>query len=258
MAAQTWDSIQQACVVACSMAPPPYNVLPDDFAQVQFPMAMSDAELHIYRDMVMLATRTTNIVQGVPLLTSAGSREVAIPQTGTPIIVPEGFALIYPAGTTNPALGTRIPFDAGSLDLIDLMWPEEGTMVDPSTADWYGRVWALKDDHTLVYAPTADAAYSVELTGLYQPAPISASNQSTYLSTWYPDLLIDRAMVYLSGALMRNFGAMAEDPKMAMAWEAKYQQDLQGAIAEEQRRRSQGVGWSQNMATPLTAPSARN
>lgn len=258
MAAQTWDSIMNACIVACSMAPAPYNAAPADFVQVQFPMAMSDAELHIYRDMTLLATRTTNIVQGVPLVTEAGSRYVDITQSATQIIVPEGFALIYPAGITDPAQGTRLSFDAGSLDLIDLAWPEEGTVVDPSTADWYGRFWALRDANTLVYSPTADGAYSVEVTGLYQPAPISDANQTTYLSTWYPDLLIDRAMVYLSGALMRNFGAMSEDPKMAASWLAKYQDDLKGAIAEEQRRRSQGVGWSQNLPTPLTAPSARN
>lgn len=244
MAAQNWTSIMNACIVGCSQAPYPYSNPPQDFIATQFPMAMSYAENRAYRDLTLLGTRSTNITLGQPLLTTAASRAIAIPQPGvwaTPIIVPEGFALISPQGTTNPAAGTRHGFDVASLDVIDLIWPTEATTLDPALADDIGRLWALSDDHTIVYAPTAPGAFSIELTGLYQPAPISAANPTTYLSQWYGELYVDLGMVFLMLALLRNVGAASEDPRIALSWETQYSQDLQAAKSEEYRRRGLAV-----------------
>ena len=249
MAAQTWTSIMNACIVACSQGQSPYNTpaiiagMPD-FVQTQFPMAMSYAENRAYRDLTLLGTRSTNIVLGQALVTATGSRNVAIPQPpawATPIIVPEGFVLISPVGTTNPALGERYSFDVASLDVIDLIWPTEGTTLDPSLANDIGRFWALRDDHTVVYAPTAPGVFSVELTGLYQPTPISATNPSTYLSNFYGELYVDLGMIYLAGALLRNFGASSEDPRLALSWSAQYDKDMPIARNEEYRRRGLAV-----------------
>jgi hypothetical protein len=240
MAGQTWTTIQTSILVALAQAPSPYNVIPPNFA-VQFAQATSYAELRIYRDLIMLCTRQQN----TSLTTTAGSREIDLSSMtnadGGPIIVPEGLSLISPAGTTNPALGTRVQFTEASLDWIDYVWPVEATTMSPVGAEWYGRYWAMLDDHTMVISPTPDspsgALYTTEITGLFQPTPISAANPTTYLSTNYPDLLEVAILIFLSGALQRNFGAQSDDPRQAMSWETQYQTLVVPARGEERRRR---------------------
>lgn len=232
MTAQTWDGLQTTLLAALAKAQPPYNVVPVDFATL-FPQATSYAENRIYRDIVFLAERTSNS----SLTTSAGSRVLDLSTSPVPIIVPEGFALITPAGQTSPASGTRVPYDQTSLDVIDQVWPVEATTLAPSLTDWSPRLWALKDDHTLVYCPTADGAYTAEITGLFTPTPISGSNQSTYLSINYPDLMQTACMVFLTGGLLHNFGAQGELPDRALSWEALYSTQADLAWSEERRKR---------------------
>lgn len=253
MAAQTWTTIMNACIVACSQAPSPYNQIPADFT-TQFAQATSYAEDRINTDLALLNTRRSD----TSTRTAAGSRIISLSSVTPFITVPESFALISPAGETNPALGTRYGFDATDLDTIDLIWPTEATTLDPSLANDIGRFWALADDHTIVYAPTAPGVFTCEVWGQYRPTPISPSVPTTYISTYYSGLLIAGCMIFLSGALLRNFGQLSEDPKMAQSWEGEYAKLLPLALSEEQRRRSQGPGWSQNQPTPLTAPSARS
>ena len=240
MAGQTWNSIQTAIIVALSQAPSPYNTIPPDFA-VLFPQGTSYAELRIYRDLVMLCTRQQNS----SLTTTPGSRVLDLSAmanpNGGPIIVPDGLSLIVPAGTATPALGSRILYKEASLDLIDLIWPQEAVTSGPVSAEWIGRYWAMLDDHTMVVAPTPDSpngeVYTAEITGLFQPTPISNANQTTYLSTNYPDLLEAAIMVFMTGALQRNFGAQSDDPRQAQSWEVQYQTLMATARNEERRRR---------------------
>jgi hypothetical protein len=253
VAGQSWSTIQNACIVACSQAPYPYSTVPADFIDTQFPQATSYAEDRINTDLALLNTRRAD----TSTMTTAGSRVVSLANVSPFITIPESFALISPAGQTNPAIGTRYGFDVASLDVIDLIWPNEATTLAPSLANDIGRFWALSDDHTIVCAPTPDDVYTCEIWGQFRPTPISQDNPTTYVSTYYSGLMIAACMVFLSGALLRNFGAMAEDPKMAQSWEAEYERLLPLAKSEEQRRRSQGVGWSADEPTPLTAPSAR-
>lgn len=247
MAALTWTTLRTALVVALSKAQPPYNVIPVDFLEL-YPQATSYAEGRIYRDLVLLATRE----QDVSLLTVAGNRTLDISQMDQPVIVPEGVALLTPAGSTLTN-GTREPFDLSSLDVIDMTWPDQSVTLNPAKADWLGRRWALLDDHTVVIAPTPDDAYTVVVTGLFQPAPISAITPVTYLSNQYPDLLTAACMIFLTGALTHNFGAQADEPRSAVSWEQQYQALKASAMEEEMRRR----GLTPDVAaTPQNTPGA--
>lgn len=243
MAAQTFASLKIMLLATLVKAQPPYTVSAPDF-DVLFPQATSYAEGRICHDIPLLGNRQTN----TSLATSSGSRTV---DTGTinninggPIIVPEQFNLITPSGSP-PSSGVRVPFDQCSPQLIDQIWPQESTVQTPSLSSFVPRLWAYRDDQTvsnnfapvLIYAPTADGAYTVELSGLFQPTPISTSNQTTYLSTVYPELLEAACMVFLTGALLHNFGSQADDPKMSLSWEGLYQSLLSGIKAEEGRRR---------------------
>jgi hypothetical protein len=246
MAAQTWTSIQNSLIAMLSQAPPPYNQIPGDFVTL-YPQATSYAEGRIYREIVPVNERSQN----TSLSTIAASRVLSLAPTSQLVLSVEGFALLYPSTVSNPALATRIIFDASSLDVIDVVWPQESVTMDPSQADWIGRYWSMLDDQTIVFAPTVPAAYTVALTGNFAPIPISAANPTTYLSTVYPELLQAGCMVFLTGGLLRNFGAQSDDPKMATSWNSTYQDLLMSAVGEEQRRRMQGVGWSQYMPATM-------
>lgn len=243
----------QSCIAMLSQAPSPYNIIPPDFALL-FPQATSYAEERIYNEMVPLNQRTLN----TSLTTTAAQRTLSLVGASQSIVTVEQFALIYPSGTTDPTLGSLYFFDAASLDIINVVWPQQSVTVDPSEADWIGRYWCLQDSSTLVFSPPGPAAYTVALTGTFAPIPISDAVPTTYLSTFYPALLEAGCMVFLTGGVLRNFGAQADDPKMAMSWESTFKTLMQSAQLEEQRRRIQGTGWSQYAPTPATQPNARN
>jgi hypothetical protein len=246
MAAQNWTTIQNACLVALSQSPAPYNVIPADFT-TQFPQATSYAEDRINTDLALLNTRRRD----TSTATGVGSRVVSLSAVTPFITVPESFALFSPA-ILSIQNATRYPFIATTVDFIDSIWPIEGNIMDPALAYNVGRYWALADDHTIIYAPTANQAYTCEIWGQYRPVPISAANPTTYLSTYYSGLLIAGCMVWLMGALLRNFGAASEDPRAALSWEQEYQTLLSLARSEEARRRQFGPGGSANEAPPAS------
>lgn len=242
------DMIQSLTILA-RQAASTTNYVPSspDFMNI-IPNAIDYAEDRIYREMTFLATRA----QDSSLTFSGNSRSLNLSQATTVIIVPEGLSVITPVGAI-PALGTHLPFLNTSLDVIDLTWPVESLTVDPSTVQMVERRWAMRDAFTVVVCPTPNLAYGVEITGLFRPLEISATNPSTYISTWYPDLMIAACMIFISG-YMRNFGAQADNPQMATSWETQYGKLAASATLEEQRRRGAGVGWSQSAPTPLAKP----
>jgi hypothetical protein len=224
-----YPTLQTACLVATSQAASPYTVVPPAFAAI-FPLAISYAENRIYSDLMLLATRQSNTT----LATTAGSRTINM--TALPLVVAEGFGLCSPTGSTT-ATGTFYPYEECSLDMIDILWPEQSVTLAPSAADNLGRWWALLDADTIVVAPTPDAAYTAVITGLFQPEELSASNPTTYLTAEYPELMTTATMIYLSGWVKKNYGAQSEDPKMAVSYESQYAALKDGALLEEMRRR---------------------
>lgn len=241
------DFAQQITILAEMSVSPGYSLANvPDFANI-LPSVIAYAEGRIYRECVFLATRTQNYSQKF----TAGNRSLSLAPITPTLIVPEGLAMIYPSSATNPALGTRLPFDVASLDVIDIYWPQESVTVNPSTVSY--RMWALKDNATIVVGPTPDAAYTAEVTGLFQPTPLSETNETTYLSTIYPDIMLSAGMIFVSGFL-RDYGAQSEDPRTGISWESQYEKQIASVGPEEQRRRSQGNGWSPNAPTPIAKP----
>lgn len=237
------NSLQSVLLAATRMSPSPYTVVPPDFAE-QYPRAISYAESRICAEIPLLANRTQN----TQLATTVANRQLDLTGMTNPLVVMERLALISPALTTNPRLGTRWQFIKTTLDFIDAFWPNEQTTLDPSLADNVGRYWApLNTGSTsaaytgsssiIVLAPTPNGPYTAECTGLFQPPPLSAANQTTYLSTVFPDLLTAACMVFLEGALKKNFGAASDDPRQALSWGNQYQVLKAACEFEEARRR---------------------
>lgn len=208
-----------------------------DFTQI-LPAAIQDAEGRIYREMDFLATRRTDSSATFTI----GVRELALP-SGT--LVVQGIAAISPAGSL-PSAGTRNTMEPTSLDFIDMIWPVEATVGLPKYA-------AMKDAATIVVAPTPDAAYKADITGIFRPAALSVSNQNSYIATVYPDIMIAATMVFMAG-WQRDFGSQADNPAQAVSWEAHYQSLKTSVYEEEQRRKSSSVGWSSFSQTPLAQP----
>jgi hypothetical protein len=246
MTALTWTTLQTELLVALAQGPPPYNVVPPDFASL-YPNATSYAESRICAEIPLLANRAENSA----LQTVSGSRRLNLSLMTNPLVVMEGLALLTPNTVSAPALGTRNIFDQATVEFIDQFWPVEATTLNPSLADNVGRYWApmntgpvstiqiggVAATSTVVIAPTPDATYTAVCTGLFQPVPLSAGNPSTYLSSVYPDLLVAACMVFLEGTLKRNFGAQSDDPRQALSWEAIYTQLRDACAFEEARRR---------------------
>jgi hypothetical protein len=102
--------------------------------------------------------------------------------------------------------------------------------------------------------PFADDTYYVEIVGTYRPASLSATNPTTFISLYLPDIMIMASMVYIS-AYQRNFGRASDDPQMAITYESQYQALLKGAAAEEARKKFEASGWSSQSASPFATPT---
>lgn len=197
------------------------------------------AEARMYKEMIFLATRTTE--ESSQFVT--GNAYLPLDILQNPIIVVEGLAAITPVGSTSET-GTRWEFDPVSLDMVDLCFPTSSTTSAPTDAATAIRYWAMYDNHTVKYGPTMDADYTASVTGIFTPTPLSEDeNPDTYLTlNWMPQF-IACSMISVTG-WMRNYGAQSDDPKMSLSWEQQYQSLSQSMLLEEQRRRGSSTGWS--------------
>lgn len=234
--ALTWTSYQAQ--LGSLLVLPNYAVNAD--FQVILPEIVNYAELRILRELDLITVTTEGTV---PLV--AGTRTATIPSS---IIICNSANLITPAATA-PAAGTRNPLQRISLEMLNYMYPSSA-VADRAAPEYY----AMLTDTTMVFAPTPDAAYQVEAIGPIRPATLSAVNTTTWISTNLPDLFIAASMIFASG-YQQNFGAQADDPKMAQSWEMQYQALVGGAQVEEARRRAASTGWQPFSPAPLAQPS---
>lgn len=204
------------------------NILPD---------CIDYAELRIQRDLNLLQTqaRMTGSL-------TAGNRNFTLPgssSTTASFVVTNGFNIITPSSATDPELGTRNPVTLVSRDVLDNAWPS-------STGSTVPQMAAMITQFTAIFGPWPDAAYTVEAIGTQRLPSLTSSNTTTFISTYLPDIFIQASMVWMS-SYMKNFGAGADDPKMAQSYESQYQALLSSAATEEARKMFMGSAW-----TPLT------
>lgn len=250
MATQNWSTLQTAVLAALAQSPPPYNVIPADFATL-FPQATSYAENRIYRDIPMTTERqqlpTAAITPGDGLL----SAPISVPQGTGPVFI-ERFGILK--------AGQTYWYDKASADFVGLIWTNPSETLDPDLAEWIGRYWAPLFDTvegspetnvtTIAFAPPVTSTGLIAtVVALFPPAPISANNPQTYLSTVYPELLEAAIMVFMNRYLLKNASATADTPEMTMSFEADYMTLMEAAKAEELRRRG--------LAPPVALPAQR-
>ena len=89
--------------------------------------------------------------------------------------------------------------------------------------------YANWDQNTLIFAPTPDAAYIIELWYNKTPDRLSSSNTSTWLSTNAPEILI-------YGVCAEAFSYL-KNPTFVQLYEQKYSQAVQGLSVTQMGRK---------------------
>jgi hypothetical protein len=211
-----------------------------DFVAI-FPSLIDYAEQRPYRELDLLNT----VTRQTGLLTS-GSRDFTLPTTSGRFVVTNGINVITPYTQTNPNSGTRNQLSPVSRDWMDFNWPSTTGTGTPTD-------YAMITDQTVILGPVPDQAYTVEVIGTIRPTPLSASNTTTYLTLYLPDVFFAAGMIFGTG-WQKNFGAQSDDPKMATSWEGQYQTLIASANVEEQRKRYASGAWGSLSPTPIATP----
>lgn len=222
------------------------NMMPIGSTDANFitfvPTCIDYSEQRIYRELDLLVTQVTDATTQV----SSGNRFFQLPTSVGTFITADTFNIITPAGTPS-SIGTRSPLSYVSPDFIDAVYPSGQQFTGVP------RFYGMRNNDTVVLGPAPDQPYYAEVIGIQRPISLSVTNSSTFLTQYVPDLFFAAAMVFAS-AYMRNFGAQADDPKMAMSWEAQYQTLFKSAEVEQARAQFQSQGWTSLQPSPVATP----
>jgi hypothetical protein len=209
------------------------------------PSIIDFAEQQAYKDLDLLNT----VFRDTSVSFTAGNRnytETTTVSGNGPFLVTQELNVITPAGQTNPELGTRNALLPATKEMLDFLYPN-------STGSGVPVYFAPINQNTFIVGPWPDQAYTVEAVGTVRPAPLSVTNTTTLLSTYFPDLFLNAALIYGAGFL-KDFGAATDDPKSGLTWAALYDKGLKSAVTEEARKRFQAQGWGAFSTPPDVTP----
>ena len=207
------------------------------------PQMINYAELRMQRDLDFLSTQTSNSTYSF----TSGSNLLTI--TTSSFIVLQTVEVINGVGNSSALLPV-------AKEYIQNVWGGGSTQGLPTIFAVYGgdSATAGLTSQNILVGPTPDSNYSVRLTGTIRSAPLSATNTTTFISTYLPDLFIMASMIYVS-AYQRNFGRINDDPAMAQTYESQYQGLLKSAMVEENRKKFQSAAWTPYSPSPFAAPT---
>lgn len=202
------------------------------------PSIIDYAEGRIYRDLDLLSA----VVRNSTATLTIDNRNFTLP-------TPASGRFTIVSGINLMSAGVRVgQLEPVSLEFLDAAWPSE-----TGTVGVLPQYFAMVTDQTIVVAPSPKAAYTVEVVGQVRPAALSASNTSTFLTTYMPELFLAASMIFAS-AYQKNFGASADDPKMAASWEQQYQALVAVADREEARKKWASASWTSKRVEPTAVP----
>ncbi len=206
------------------------------------PSIIDDAEQRIYRDLDIANT----VMRDSSAAFTTGTRTFNLPAINGTFYVINEFYAITPVGTTNPDLGTRVGLTPVSRPFLDALYPSSNGSSVP-------QYFAMTTQTAIVVGPWPDQAYQVEISGTVRPTTLSATNQTTLLTSYFPDLFFAASMVF-GAAYQQNFAAVADNPQFAPTWEAHYKTLLQSAQTEEARKKFTAEGWSSKQPSQIVTP----
>lgn len=207
------------------------------------PSCIDYAEQRLYRELDLLNTVTRD-----SSALTANNRNYTLPQNNGRFVVTNGLNLITPAGTTNPDSGVRVQLIPTSRDYLDSVGGDPSFTGTPVN-------YAMITDQTIIVGPQwPDGAYTIETIGTIRPTPLSASNTTTFLTNYLPDLWFAATMVFMTG-FQQNFGAQADNSGMSVSWTQQYEALFASANTEEMRKKYSAGAWSSLSPTPIATPS---
>ena len=206
------------------------------------PSMIDYAELRMQRDLDFLSTQ----ISTSSYTFTSGNNQLTLPTSQ--FIVPQTFEVIN-SGASSPLLPVTKEF-------IQNVYGTGSTQGLPQYFAVYGGDTATTGNTSqyMIVGPTPDSNYSIRLTGTVRSAPLSASNTTTFISTYLPDMFIMASMIYIS-AFQRNFGKINDDPQMAQTYEAQYQALLRSALIEENRKKFEAAAWTSYSPAPAATPT---
>ena len=211
--------------------------------QIILPQMISYAELRMQRDLDFLSTQISNS----NYLLTAGNGTLTIPTSA--FVVMETFEVIDGSGSSMPLLAVGKEF-------IQNVYGTGSSTGLPQYFAVYGGDSATTGltSQNMIVGPIPDLNYAIRLTGTVRSAPLSASNTTTYISTYLPDMFIMASMIYIS-AFQRNFGRQSDDPQMAQSYEGQYQILKDSALLEENRKKFEAAAWTSYSPAPAATPT---
>lgn len=168
------------------------------------------------------------------------------------VVIVEGINIITPVGAVvDGANASRNPCKRVSLAYMDMVW---GAGPSVSGATGIPQDYAAFDDTNWRLGPIPDATYVAEFVGTVTPTPLSATNKTTYLTVNMPELFVAASMIFLQGALLKNFGAQMDNPQSSVSWEAQFQTLKTGPAVVEARKKAESAGWTAKAPTKVANP----
>jgi hypothetical protein len=207
------------------------------------PAVIDFAEGRLWRDLDLPAVRVTD----TSVTCSSGVRTIALSTTQGTLLVLETLNLLSSAGATS-SFATRIPLTPVSKAVVDAIYPS-ATSSNCGQPEFFARV----TDTEIMLGPTPDQAYGTEVIATIRPAPLSGTNNTTWLSQNLPELMVAAGMIFMSGH-MRDFGAQSDNPQMAQSWEGQYNNLLKSAGVDALRMKLQSNAWTSQIPSPIATP----
>jgi hypothetical protein len=210
------------------------------------PQAITYAENRICRDLDFLFTSVPNNTYSL----TPNNRTLTIP-AGL-FVVPEQINVITPFNASSPDNGIRVPLLPVTREFLDATCSDPSKVTVPK---YFAPIGDRAGNMVFIVGPYPDYAYKVEIVGTFRPDSLSATNPTTFISLYLPELMTMAAMIYISG-YQRNFGATAaNDPQQPVSYETQYTSLLMGAMTEESRKKFQAAAWSSKSSSPVTKPT---
>jgi len=208
------------------------------------PSMIDYAELRMQRDLDFLSTQISTTSYSF----TAGNNQLTLPTSQ--FIVLQTLEVIDNSGNSTPLLPVTKEF-------IQNVYGSGSTTGLPQYFAVYGGDSATTGNTSqyLIVGPAPSANYvNTRLTGTVRSAPLSATNTTTFISTYLPDMFIMASMIYIS-AYQRNFGRINDDPQMAQTYEAQYQALKASALVEENRKKFEAAAWTSYSPAPAASPT---
>jgi len=101
---------------------------------------------------------------------------------------------------------------------------------NPTGATGVPKYYSWWDQDTIVMAPTPDATYTIQLNYILKDPGLSATNTTTYLSTYFPNGL-------LYACLVEAYGFLKGPVDMLQLYDNKYVEAVKGFSIEQMGRR---------------------